>query len=409
MSKVSTTISDDPISEAKLFGFDKKSDEIVEFLVSEQTSTPFVIAINGEWGSGKSSLLLTIQKKLEEKVQNYAQKLKIVYFDAWEYENTNPAAALVYNLTKPLEKPGSGVAMSIGCLALDVITRNTINMPIGEMKNHFKQSITAVTSFTEEVRRVINSSLKDGRLIVLIDDLDRCTIENTLEILNSLKLFLSLEQCIFVVAVDMKKIELAWKTRYGKDNDLLDESTSYLEKIFQIRTSIPPKRSIRQMREYVQSIVKDIPYEIADMVATAGPKNLRKVKRLLNLASFLSKSGENKLLKYELAVIWVIFEYLMKSNSLAITVANRMSNETGISFVKWIGENTQTKSLDLCNNHIRSTRAFQTAQKIISNNDELIWRFLQHAKKIIQKNSHDYTLMEYSFEEILEVAEDAIE
>ena len=402
------TIPDEPISEAKLFGFDKRSDEIVEFLISKQTNTPFVIAINGEWGSGKSSLLLTIKNKLEQEVQKDPRKLKVVYFDAWEYESANPAAALVYNLTKPCERKGSNMALSVGKLALDVIARKTANMSIDEMKSNFERSITAVQSMTEKVREVLDESLKDGRLVVLIDDLDRCTIENTLEILNGIKLFLSLKQCVFVVAVDMKKIELAWKTRYGKDEELLEEGTSYLEKIFQIRTSVPPK-SEEQMEAYVKNIVTDIPNEISQMVAIAGPKNLRKVKRLLNLASYLSKSGKNEFLKYELAIIWVIFEYLMKENHNAITVAKTIPNETGHSFIKWIGENIPTDNLVNCSEFLKDTVPFQKTGGVPSVNDELMFKFFVLAKQIIRKNKDVYAQMENSFEDILSAAEDARE
>ena len=128
-----TTIQDEPISDATLFGFDKKSQELVDFLTSDKTIAPIVIAVHGEWGSGKSTLLLTTEKKLNKEIIKKSLPIKTIYFEAWKYEGSNPAAALVYKMIKPLESSSIPSAISIGKLAIDVLARNTINMKLDEI------------------------------------------------------------------------------------------------------------------------------------------------------------------------------------------------------------------------------------------------------------------------------------
>ena len=93
-----TTIPDDPISDATLFGFDKKSQDLVNFLTSDKTITPIVIAIHGEWGSGKSTLLLTTEKKLNKEITEKSLQMKTIYFDAWKY----PFPSLPYSFSFPI-------------------------------------------------------------------------------------------------------------------------------------------------------------------------------------------------------------------------------------------------------------------------------------------------------------------
>ena len=48
---------------------------------------------------------------------------------------------------------------------------------------------------------------KDGRLVVFIDDLDRCIPEKAIDILETIKLFLNVPQTVFLIGTDKKVIE----------------------------------------------------------------------------------------------------------------------------------------------------------------------------------------------------------
>ena len=90
-------------------------------------------------------------------------------------------------------------AVSFSKLALDMFARRYIGMSIVEMQEHFKRGITSVTTLSGELEKAVNGK----RLIVFIDDPDRCSLENVLEILDTLKLFLAIKNFIFIIAIDI--------------------------------------------------------------------------------------------------------------------------------------------------------------------------------------------------------------
>lgn len=401
------TISDDPIDSAVLFGFSEKADELVNFLISKKTTTPFVIAIDGEWGSGKSSLLLTTQRKLEEKMKKDSASLKVIYFDAWAYESTNPAAALVYEMLKPLQSAKISNAKGAAMLALDVVARHTLNMSMGEIKQHFDHSIDGAKALDNEIKKAFDSSLPNGRLVILIDDLDRCTIENTLAILDSIKLFLAIERCLFVIAVDMPKVELAWKSRYGNDKQILEEGISYLEKIFQMRIAVPPKKK-DEIKKFIKNINENISDDIAELITLAGPRNLRKIKRLLNLALFRASAGKSQVKKFELSIIWSLFERLVKNNKKAIKFFDLLPKETGHNFLKYINEIIPIDDDVTYTQHLVQNTAFQKIGGVPSFNDQIMRDYFKQVRWILQGYGDiTYDALEMSLKEIVSASEEA--
>lgn len=91
--------------------------------------------------------------------------------------------------------------------------------------------------------------LTDGgieTLVVLVDDLDRCTPERIIENLEAVKLFLSVEQTAFVIGADRRIVEHAIRSRYAEQaiDSASDEQTrllvkDYLEKLVQVPYSLP--------------------------------------------------------------------------------------------------------------------------------------------------------------------------
>ncbi len=93
-------IADEPVNDATLLGLGERIDALYRFLYSHDIITPSVIAINGEWGSGKTSLIYTLQKKIEADTND--KKIITVSFDAWKYEYSDPALGLFYKIANKL-------------------------------------------------------------------------------------------------------------------------------------------------------------------------------------------------------------------------------------------------------------------------------------------------------------------
>lgn len=118
-----------------------------------------------------------------------------------------------------------------------------------------------------------------GRLIVFVDDLDRCLPDKTIEVLEAIKLFLDVPGCIFVLGLDQDAIIDTIQTRYQGRL----KAREYLEKLIQIPFQLPPIED-RNMRGFVNSLVPHFPDVRCSEVFTKGlPHSPRQVKRTINI------------------------------------------------------------------------------------------------------------------------------
>lgn len=267
-----------------------------------------MIAIHGDWGSGKTSAIMTIQKRLK------LRGIKTVMFPAWKYEYTDPAAALVWVTVSEITEGKDGgrdARRNLARLALDIFARKTIDISLAEIERHFESSVSAINTLAEQLQQTVTKILgKDQKTVIFIDDLDRCSLENVIQMLEAIKLFLTIPNFIFVIAVDINKIKLAWSVKYGKAENLTLEGISYLEKIFQIQTGLPtPTRE--EIKQYVNSIDETIPETCAELLSVLNLRNPRSIKRLLNRIFLRSNIDGEKSYKTEAAAIWSSLEVLL--------------------------------------------------------------------------------------------------
>ncbi len=118
-----------------------------------------------------------------------------------------------------------------------------------------------------------------GRLIVFVDDLDRCLPEKTIDVLEAIKLFLDVPGCVFVLGLDQDAIIETIQTRYKGQL----KAREYLEKLIQIPFQLPPIED-RNMRGFVSTLVAHFPDERCGDVFTKGlPHSPRQVKRTINI------------------------------------------------------------------------------------------------------------------------------
>lgn len=367
---------DEPIDNAILLGLGDVIETLDKFLSSTNLIAPLAIAVNGEWGSGKTSLIRTLKNKLSSN-----QKLAVVIFDAWKYEYSDPAVGLFWTIAEEIGDKNKmwEKIKKIGDLAIDVFARRYIGMSLKEIKEHFTGGAAqGVKTIASEVEGLIQEAIGDKRVVVFIDDLDRCSLENVLQILDAMKLFLNIKKCIFVVAVDMEKIKLAWSWRYGKEGALAEEGRKYLEKIFQIVTGIP-KPSLEHVKEYIQSLIPEMPDEFVDLLAKTGPRNPRQIKRLLNLMSLRSIVGVEPTRKLEVSFIWTLLEEMVGKEK-AINLYNTAGGQDAfydlIIGMKDIGR-------EAYQNKIHTTKPFNQIGGLPSAKDSITFDYFRISGKII--------------------------
>ena len=92
------TKHDKPTDDAILLGHDEIVKALKNFLLSDDIITPLSIAIDGDWGSGKTSIMRTLSK-----VFTSDEFIKI-NFEPWRYENSDPPLALIQTIVKELQR-----------------------------------------------------------------------------------------------------------------------------------------------------------------------------------------------------------------------------------------------------------------------------------------------------------------
>ena len=187
---------------------------------------------------------------------------------------------------------------------------------IGDVADFITGKVRGIESFSKELEKVIKESREGNqKLIIMIDDLDRCDVENTLLILSIMKLFLDIEDCICIVAVDFNRLQQAWKAKY-QVTDKDDKGKEYLEKIFQIKVSLP-KPTSDQVKEFVEELVPDMPDELLSLFAEIGPKNPRSIKRIMNLIKFRTQMLNSDFAN-ESSTLWSLLENAITNKNLIL-------------------------------------------------------------------------------------------
>lgn len=151
-------------------------------------------------------------------------------------------------------------------------------------------------NFEELVKKYIVE--KGERLVVFVDDLDRCLPEKAIEVLEAIKLFLDVDGCLFVVAVDRDVIVEGIRVRYREfalyengETKLPIKGADYLEKIIQLPFFLPPV-SRDTMMSYISDMAADLPEGCADVFSIGVETNPRKIKRVLNVFWMHSQLAE---------------------------------------------------------------------------------------------------------------------
>jgi hypothetical protein len=306
---------DEPNPDSQLFNFPKFAIDLEKVLLSADAITPYSIVIHGDWGSGKTSLAKRVYEsiKTEGKISD-GTKLKVIWFDAWQYEKLDPVTALLriiadahkgHKAYSAFKKVAAGVGLGFLDLGLRVMSAN-----MSSIKNIDELMTRFIGSQIEDIKTIsdkLSELVKNERLVIFIDDLDRCSVENALEMLEAIKMFLNVKGIISLMIVDITKLERAWKLRYSNNLTATLEGKEHLDKIFQLRLSLPEKTSA-QMEEYVKSLVSSLSDSEKLLIKEGCPRNPRKVKRILNLVYFLSSEASEDLRGklFPMLIVWAI-------------------------------------------------------------------------------------------------------
>ncbi|WP_332238493.1 KAP family P-loop NTPase fold protein [Sporolactobacillus sp. KGMB 08714] len=269
--------------------------KLIANIAKDESNNPLTIGVFGLWGAGKSTLLNLINQQLDDE-----QKIICVKINAWMFEGYEDAkTALMETLLKELyeAKPFEQVkdkikklfdridlfklatsAISVGA---SVVASAAMGNPlpiamvipqnVGEIANTIKNgaekvqegkheyvkhetTVDGVRKFRKDFEQMLNDAHVDN-VVVIVDDLDRCTPERIIDTLEAIKLFLSVKHTTFIIAADENVIQYAIKKEYPNiDGSSVELSTEYTEKIIQLPIYIP-ELSSKDIENYLILLV----------------------------------------------------------------------------------------------------------------------------------------------------------
>lgn len=246
--------------------------------------TPFTIGVYGDWGSGKTSLLRLV-------AQDIGDQAKCVWFNAWLYQqHQDPALALLHTIATDLrlgeeaKKLLAVVGATLATTALKVTAQvgiNDINKVAEQYEKEQFQQRDERTRLRDKFQNFIDKARgpQKKRLVVFIDDLDRCLPEQALSVLEAIKLYLNIPGCIYIVAADRLALEQAVATKYGIGSG---SNTRYLDKIVQLPFLLPPIHPA-SLDRFVRMHLDDDLHECADLLVVGLGPNPRAIKRFANV------------------------------------------------------------------------------------------------------------------------------
>lgn len=281
-----------------LYGTYSKAKSICDFLQLEDNINLLeknnLITIYGPWGSGKSCLMKTIEQQVNKEL------FETKWFNTWKYEKDNN---LPYSLFKFILKDNHKEEFkenakfawrTVKNIFKSVAKSSEFNFGIFTFKpgeiidGAEEQSIKEeeyeclweqMACFEEEFKKI---EFSGKRMIVFLDDLDRCDSENIITLISSIKLLLSgNKNIIFIIGIDKQAVTLALQNKYHNDYNKADE---YLEKIFPINFNVANNVQVSNFTEYI-SDVTELSVEDSKVIIQFFDKikfnNIRYIKKVL--------------------------------------------------------------------------------------------------------------------------------
>ncbi|QLC51103.1 pentapeptide repeat-containing protein [Methanolobus zinderi] len=316
MSKV---YRDSPIGNASHFNFENYADSLSKIILNKDNKTPFTVAINGKWGSGKTTLMRTLKNKLDEStLDKQTRKVKTVWFDAWKYsECDSMLAALIREILEEMERKGLLDKLKskvlVGSEKIDVLKQmsdlakiltlgNGPELEKWTRKTEYQNKLSFFDLFQDYMKTILQTFVlektegkytdNDGVMVIFIDDLDRCSPKNIASVLESINLFLDQEGCFFIIGTDISMIAKAIDAQYNGIKDF--SGVDYIKKMIQLNFDLPLLKD-----DHIRSFIKDElkadseldPY--LDIIVKGLKGNQREIIRFLNSLNLMRILGES--------------------------------------------------------------------------------------------------------------------
>ncbi len=315
-----SSITDKPISSNSedLLKVEKYSEALSKFI--SNSSTPITIGLQGEWGTGKTSLMSLLLEDFSKEDREI--KIATSWVNTWEYSmfkgahETTPGvlrgmleklkdsckARGVWTLTDGAKDKFGKAAKFLGGLANQIIANQTglnINDAADGIQNQTKNT-AEIAEIKSLIQGLIEELIMDSnnpveKVVFFVDDLDRIPPSDAVEVLESLKNIFDIPHCIFILAIDYDVVVKGLESKFGPKTDENErEFRSFFDKIIQVPFSMPV--GTYDIENFLVEKLKTLDVEIEENEKELFAKavkftigfNPRSLKRYLNSFSLIN-------------------------------------------------------------------------------------------------------------------------
>ena len=218
----------------------------------EQAPTPFVMAVDAPWGTGKTVAMDILRVHLEDK------GFKCIRFNAWKCDYApDPLVPLMADIGELFSDPKKGKAkklmgeakkkanafalssISVGVPGVSATASKKSNNLIDDFKNQRQLLMDTREKLSDAIAELLTN--KEGeentpnKLVFFIDELDRCRPTFAIELLERVKHIFDIPNIVFVLSLDKKQLEASIKSVYGAEFD----ANAYLHRFINLEYLLP--------------------------------------------------------------------------------------------------------------------------------------------------------------------------
>ena len=312
-------ITDEPIKsfEQDTLNLEHYVAALLEFI--KTTDTPMTIGVQGQWGSGKTSMLNSIKKHLDSE-NEYRQ----IWINSWELSILcSPEETLIKVIEEIVDElvkdlPDDAFKAKIKSTASSFIKGAVrigavaaLGKKAGDVAEEFlnnEEKVKGVKELRSQLSDLVanvekSSQNKFSRVIIYIDDLDRIEPKNAVQILELLKNIFNIEHCVFVLAIDYQVVVKGLEHKFGKQTPENEyEFKAYFDKIIQLPFMMPLGKynlvkyvkNLLERIKFFDSEINEEQFNLDIYIKNTIGNNPRSIKRLMNSAVIINLLHKSK-------------------------------------------------------------------------------------------------------------------
>lgn len=237
--------------------------EIAEGLVNSfrNNNESIVLGINGNWGSGKSTLINFIVNEVERISFENECEIITLRFNPWMFSGQKELQNIflkemfqkLESNKEKLKDASKKIVDFLGYLNWLKYVHSGVGEAVEDAKI-FLEGINKTKDLNQLKKEIDNLLIESNvKLYITIDDIDRLTPSEITDIFQLVKLNGNFANTIFILAYDQKIVGTALNQQFG------DNGKKYIEKIVQVDYTIPPISNQNITRIFINSLIELFP------------------------------------------------------------------------------------------------------------------------------------------------------